>query len=55
MHKRPSIWAIVGALGMLIGLAGTAVQSYASDKELDEHINEVVDKKLAESSKTEGQ
>lgn len=55
MKNKPSIWTFMGVLGMILGLAGTAVQGYAEDKELDAHINEVVDKKLAEREQSEGQ
>ena len=55
MSKKPTIWTLIGAFGMLIGLVGTAVQNYAGDKELDERIDERIDKKLAESQKAEEQ
>lgn len=55
MSKKSNIWKILGITGMIFGFLGTMVQGYAEDKELDAKINEAVDKKLAESNRTEGQ
>ena len=55
MSKKKNIWKILGMTGMIFGFLGTMMQGYAEDKELDARIDEAVDKKLAESNKTEGQ
>lgn len=55
MSKKKNIWKILGMAGMIFGFLGTMMQGYAEDKELDARIDEAVDKKLAESNKTEGQ
>lgn len=55
MNKKPNIWKILGMTGMIFGFLGTMMQGYAEDKGLDAKIDEAVDKKLAESNKTEGQ
>ena len=55
MSKKKNIWKILGMAGMIFGFLGTMMQGYAEDKELDAKIDEAVDKKLAESNKTEGQ
>ena len=55
MSKKSNIWKILGMTGMIFGFLGTMMQGYAEDKELDAKINEAVDKKLAESNRTEGQ
>lgn len=55
MNKKSNIWKILGMTGMIFGFLGTMMQGYAENKELDAKIDEAVDKKLAESNKTEGQ
>ena len=55
MSKKSNIWKILGMAGMIFGFLGTMMQGYAEDKELDAKIDEAVDKKLAESNRTEGQ
>lgn len=55
MSKKANVWKILSLAGMIFGFLGTMVQGYAEDKDLDDRINEVVDKKLAESQKSEGQ
>ncbi len=55
LMKKTNIWKILGMAGMIFGFLGTMMQGYAEDKELDAKIDEAVDKKLAESNKTEGQ
>ena len=53
--NKTNIWRILGMAGMVIGFIGTVLQDYAEDKDLDARIDEAVDKKLAESKKSEGQ
>lgn len=53
--NRTNIWRILGMAGMVVGFIGTVLQDYAEDKDLDARIDEAVDKKLAESKKSEGQ
>lgn len=53
--NKTNIWRILGMAGMIVGFIGTVLQDYAEDKDLDARIDEAVDKKLAESKKSEGQ
>ena len=53
--NRTNIWRILGMAGMIVGFIGTVLQDYAEDKDLDARIDEAVNKKLAESKKSEGQ
>lgn len=53
--NKTNIWRILGMAGMVVGFIGTILQDYAEDKDLDARIDEAVDKKLAESKKSEGQ
>lgn len=53
--NKTNIWRILGMAGMVVGFIGTVLQDYAEDKDLDARIDEAVDKKLAESKKSEGQ
>lgn len=53
--NKTNIWRILGMAGMVVGFIGTALQDYADDKDLDARIDEAVNKKLAESKKSEGQ
>ena len=53
--NKTNIWRILGMAGMVAGFIGTVLQDYAEDKDLDARIDEAVNKKLAESKKSEGQ
>lgn len=53
--NKTNIWRILGMAGMVVGFIGTVLQDYADDKDLDARIDEAVNKKLAESKKSEGQ
>lgn len=53
--NKTNIWRILGMAGMVVGFIGTVLQDYAEDKDLDARIDEAVNKKLAESKKSEGQ
>lgn len=53
--NRTNIWRILGMAGMIVGFIGTVLQDYAEDKDLDARIDKAVNKKLAESKKSEGQ
>ena len=55
LANRTNIWRILGMAGMIVGFIGTVLQDYAEDKDLDARIDEAVNKKLAESKKSEGQ
>ena len=53
--SKTNVWKILGMAGMLVGFLGTMMQGYAEDKDLDARVDEAVEKKLAESNKSEGQ
>ena len=53
--NKTNIWRILGMAGMVVGFIGTVLQDYAEDKGLDARMDAAVNKKLAESKKSEGQ
>ena len=55
MGKNANVWKILGLLGTIGGGICMMVQGFAEEKQMDEKINEAVDRKLAESKQTEGQ
>lgn len=55
MSKNANVWKILGLLGTIGGAVCMMLQDFAEEKEMDEKINEAVDKKLAEREQSEGQ
>ena len=55
MNKKPSIWKILGLVGTIGGGICMMLQGFAEEKELDEKVQDAVDKKFAEAQKSEGQ
>lgn len=55
MNKKPNIWRLLGLIGMFGSGICMVLQGIAEDRDLDERVDEAVDKKLAESQKSEGQ
>ena len=55
MGKKANVWKILGLLGTIGGGICMIMQGIAEEKQLDEKVNEAVDKKLAEREQSEGQ
>lgn len=55
MGKHANVWKILGLLGTIGGGICMMLQGFAEEKQLDEKINEAVDRKFAEREQSEGQ
>lgn len=55
MSKNANVWKILGLLGTIGGGICMMLQGFAEEKQLDEKINEAVDRKIAKREKSEGQ
>ena len=55
MNNKPNIWKILGLVGTIGGGICMMLQGFAEEKELDEKVQDAVDRKFAESQKSEGQ